>query len=524
VRKENQRNNYLKCFSYLDFLIILRGTNRMKKSILFIIFILTVSSIIPTVSVSLTSQKECLNIEKMLIDYDPLVDVYLNFNLLGILALDSIDDSSDPDFYVRVVIEDEEFISPTFYDCKFVYNCWSFTKDIDDYIDILNISIELFDKELSGDRLCDISQNKNNQDQGYGVKIFYDLKTGRWSGDDYINDKSGYGRLNGCDDGSIYTNERDCEILFNINQTDFDGDGLPYYIENFIYYTNPMIDNTGEDMDNDNIPIEWEHKWGFNPFIWDNHTFLDNDNDSLTNFEEYLTKDFNSDPFRKDIFLEIDYMQEATGEIPMINKSAFEILKQPFHRRNIVFHFDSGEINGGEVISYDEKSDFEEVIDIWRNYFLNNDTQNSRRGVFHYAVFVHDQFPKGFAFSGDIAPYWGYLPGTNSFVIANTLVEKKTRTLFKSNDTIYASLIMHEMGHNFGIRRGNPGGCDNQFTKNPFGLGWYIWRNYKSIMNYRYTYSILDYSNGSHGKRDYNDWDAIDLSYFEIPDVPNFLN
>jgi len=36
-------------------------------------------------------------------------------------------------------------------------------------------------------------------------------------------------------------------------------------------------------------------------------------------------------------------------------------------------------------------------------------------------------------------------------------------------------------------------------------------------MNYRYTYSILDYSDGSHGKIDYDDWENIDLTYFEKP-------
>jgi hypothetical protein len=76
---------------------------------------------------------------------------------------------------------------------------------------------------------------------------------------------------------------------------------------------------------------------------------------------------------------------------------------------------------------------------------------------------------------------------------------------------------MHEIGHNFGIKRGNPPGCDNHLSKSPFGIGWYIYRNYKSLMNYRYTYSILDYSDGSHGRRDFNDWAAINLSYFEIP-------
>ena len=466
----------------------------------------------------MTPEKNLFNSKKMLIDYDPQININITVKIDSIRALKQIDDDPYRDFFVKIFINDFEFTSPIFKDSEYLYNLnFSVTTDVPDDIEIVEIKIQLYDKDGELEELCDISGDINNSDNMFDAKLFYSIKTGHWNGSDYITDPSGYGRLNGCDDGSIYTLEKDCELWFNICQNDFDSDNIPYWTEIYNYGTDPTFDNRGQDYNSDGIPIQWDWKWGFDPFSNDNHSKQDFDNDSISNFEEYLTKDFNSDPFRKDIFLEIDYMQEANGEIPRANKSAFEILKQPFHKRNILFHIDSGEIKGGEVISYDEKSDFEEVREIWRNYFLNNDSQNWRRGVFHYAVFVHDQFPKGFAFSGDVTPYWGYLPGTDSFVIANTLIEKWTSTLLKSNDTIYASAIMHEMGHNFGIKSGNPGGCDNQFTKSPLRPGWYIWRNYKSIMNYRYTYSIMDYSDGSHGKRDFNDWAAINLSYFEIP-------
>ena len=466
----------------------------------------------------MTSEKDLFNSNKMLIDYDPQININITVKIDSIRALKQIDDDSYGDFFVKIFINDLEFISPIFNDSDYLYNLnFSVTTDVPDDVEIVEIKIQLYDKDGEFDEICDISGDINNSDDMYDAELFYSIKTGHWNGSDYINDPSGYGRLNGCDDGSTYTQEKDCELFFNIYQNDFDGDYIPYWTEIYNYETDPTFDNRGQDYNNDGIPIDWDWKWGFDPFSYDNQSKQDSDNDSISNFEEYLTKDFKSDPFRKDIFLEIDYMEEANGEVPRVNKSAFEILKQPFHKRNILLHIDSGEINGGEVISYDEKSDFEEVRVIWRNYFLNNDTQNWKRSVFHYAVFVHDQFPKGFAFSGDVSPYWGYLPGTDSFVIANTLIEKWTHTLQKSNDTIYASAIMHEMGHNFGIKSGNPGGCDNQFTKSPIRPGWYIWRNYKSIMNYRYTYSIMDYSDGSHGKRDFNDWAAINLSYFEIP-------
>ena len=76
---------------------------------------------------------------------------------------------------------------------------------------------------------------------------------------------------------------------------------------------------------------------------------------------------------------------------------------------------------------------------------------------------------------------------------------------------------MHEMGHNFGIKSGNPGGCDNFFAKYPWQIQFWVWRTYVSIMNYQYTYYHFDYSDGTNGWNDFDDWSEIDLSYFEKP-------
>jgi hypothetical protein len=127
---------------------------------------------------------------------------------------------------------------------------------------------------------------------------------------------------------------------------------------------------------------------------------------------------------------------------------------------------------------------------------------------------------KGYAFSGDTAPYWGYIPGTNGFVISSSQMEKNTKKIIYEDKTLenfYGSAMMHEMGHNFGIRFGEPIGCDNWFAKYPWQISFWLIRNYRSIMNYQYTYRIFDYSDGSHGWNDYNDWENIDLKYFEQP-------
>lgn len=491
----------------------------MKKIKLFICLGILILSGFTTVASSIGKIDSNLKNTSIVDDFDPLVDISITVDILAIRALEDIDARSEADFFLILKINDEEFVSPVWNNTNYLYNCWTVTKNVPDEIDIVNITFELWDWNSDKNKICDISKENNKDSTGFDINVKYDLKTGRWYGDDYaIGDSSGYGRVCGTGDGSIYKNEADCEIWFNINQNDFDNDSIPYWVETYVYGTDPMVNNSGEDDDSDNIPIEWEHRWGFNPNIWDDHENFDPDGDSITNYEEFLTSDFNSDPFRKDVFLELDFMADSpNGKSSIVPMSSVEMLKNPFHRRNIVFHVDCGVVNGGEIFPFDDNIKIDEVLEIYHNFFLHNDENNWRRGVFHYGVFVYSCRPAGYGFSGDTAPYWGYIPGTNCFVVSSRVMKRVSIFAFKPLEYVYASVIVHEMGHNFGIRWGEPFGCDNQFGKYPWQIGYWLFRNYKSIMNYRYTYKILDYSDGSHGHRDYDDWANIDLTYFEKP-------
>jgi hypothetical protein len=503
IKKEDQTNDLYNCSAYFIW-------ENMKK-ILIICCILFIVSANYTIAVSEYSFDG---------DLDPLVDISLTVDILAIRALDEIESGSDPDFFVNLIINNKEFTSPTWNDQNYLYDCWSVTTDVPDDVENASVKIELWDSNNTLNEKCDISEKSNTINDGYFVDLIYNLKTGHWYEDDYlIGDKSGYGRACGCGDGSIYLDENDCEVWFNIYQNDFDNDNMPYWVETNIYGTDPTYNNTGEDHDLDGVPIEWEHKWGFNPLIWEDHENYDPDYDSLTNVEEYLTRDFGTDPFRQDVFLELDYMEESPDEISsIIPDEGKELLKNPFHRRNIVFHIDTGQAYGGEEIPFDSDVSFDEVKEIYNSYFMDNDENNWKRGVFHYGIIAYSCIPKGYGFSGDVSPYWGYIPGTNGFIISSKQMEKNARlSLTKSLSYFYGSAVMHEMGHNFGIRGGNPPGCDNRGCIYPWRLGFWLYWNYKSCMNYRYTYKIFDYSDGSHGRRDSNDWEAIDLTYFEIP-------
>ena len=76
-------------------------------------------------------------------DIDPLIDLRVTVEIkqirtleksdLGFFPIDKIDLLSDPDFYVKVYINDEEFTSPIWYDTKLVDDPqWSATLNVPD--------------------------------------------------------------------------------------------------------------------------------------------------------------------------------------------------------------------------------------------------------------------------------------------------------------------------------------------------------------------------------------------------------
>ncbi len=357
-------------------------------------------------------------------DFDPLVDLTVTFELLTLRSLEKndnhlhvreyIDRYSAPDFYLQVWINDEVFPSQIWKNTAYIYEPnWDVTANVPDDAEWVNITIQVWDWNLGRDQKCDISGSKNGGKEEYDVELRYNLKTGHWIGDDdveelYINaDPSGYGRLNGCDDGSIYQHDFDVELWFDISQNDFDGDGIPYWTETEVYHTDPTVDDRGSDEDGDGVPIEWEHKWGqslswdyhvfqhqqkcwYHPFTWENHSTLDPDHDGLTNYQEYLTAQWGSDPLRKDLFIELDLMDTGpNGETTEFPEESKELLRTVFDRQNIVYHLDDGLMGGGEHIPFDDSATDEEIKNIYWKYFLHEDNDTWRCGVFHYGLVIY---------------------------------------------------------------------------------------------------------------------------------------
>jgi len=408
--------------------------------------------------------------------------------------------SDDPSLYLKVLINDNEFTSDIWTDTKYIYDMqWSATLDVPDDQEFVDITIQLWNSINEDEVLCDLSADPER----YDVNIQYSIKTGHWTGDDQLSDASGYGRLCGCDDGTIYQKDRDCELWFDIYQNDYDSDGIPYWMEVNTYGTDPEVKNSG-DPDGDKIPVDWEWKWGYNPFEAENHEQLDPDDDSIDNYEEYLTSEWFSDPFRIDVFVELDMMGDGpNGEKVYFPENSEELLNTAFNRQNFVFHLDYGDMGGHEIVPFDSETTHSELRDIYEDYFLHGDKNNWRRGIFHYGLVTYDVLPRGYMFR------------SNAFQIASLGMEEKAVQIPTSTrEIVYASCYMHELGHTFAF---NPIPGHNQLSQHPWQIGWWISRPYKSCMNYAWTYRIVDYSDGSNPSPDRNDWDTnrLKLDAFE---------
>ena len=273
---------------------------------------------------------------------------------------------------------------------------------------------------------------------------------------------------------------------------------------------NTFIDNiilSGIDIDNDKIPNIWEEKWGYDPFVWDDHENLDPDNDALNNIQECYTDKWGSNPFYKDIFLEYDWVESENSNFS--NKPSNEFISKmisEFEKNEINLHVDIGNLDGGEKIPKITNFSFSDLRDLYWDYFLHNDLNNPRKNIFHYCI-VCDYGPSsGFAFFG-----WNSL---DSFLIsAQTL--KNNQPKFYSRDRLIVGGSIHELGHTLGLFVDDHGGNDNTIATWPLTLQWWKYLNYRSCMNYWYTYKIIGFSDGRNGKNDFNDWENMDFYFFK---------
>jgi hypothetical protein len=196
---------------------------------------------------------------------------------------------------------------------------------------------------------------------------------------------------------------------------------------------------------------------------------------------------------QRDIFIELDNM---TSSAPALNpqRAALDKFVAAFATKNIVLHIDAGDAfsptfdpanynlgNAQRLLPFSQsmtltpKAGFSSVQEFKNQYFAANRSQ-----IFYYMVLGSSQNANGTAGSSGLAE----IIGSNSMVSfggwsLNTSSPAKTNQLIN----IMASTMMHEFGHNLGLRHG---GDENKNYK----------PNYVSIMNYMYQLDCIGPTTG----------------------------
>jgi hypothetical protein len=436
-------------------------------------------------------------------DVDPLVDLEVSLVVKRVRRLEC--EQGNTSFFVRARIDGTAYQSPETDSVMDTAPEWVLTHDVDDSKTAIAVILELWRNENGREVPCDIAGTPGEPDDGTTLHLTYTTTRGEWSGDDALGDADGYGHASGASDGVCTAD--DCEVWFALVQNDFDGDGLTYWEEVNVYGTDPAVDDIGRDDDGDGVPLEWEDFWGYDPTVFEPHEHLDPDGDGLYNTEEWRTAEWLSDPFYRDVFVEVDWMAGPTAlsrpyRMPFLSK---QYLFSAFSRHFIALHLDDGCMGGGEQIPYSNLSD-PSLRTIYNRYFLHGIVNRWRQGIFHYAVLC------------GVNPWRRDVGGFNfqqdGFVVCVGTI-RLYRLLEPARTVATASLFMHELGHNIGLFHSDWEGIDNSSCNFPWRKGWYVYEDYRSCMNYRYAWHLIDYSNGKNGAVDYDDWSHLNFHHFK---------
>jgi hypothetical protein len=350
------------------------------------------------------------------------VNVYtVSVTIVEVRAIDTMDPVgpwSAADFYAKVSIDGVDFSSQVRSNDDDIYPEWTFSRTVSKTIVPIHIEIWDSDSPLSDDHV-DINRNSNHND----LDLLFDAATQSLTGDVTF----GYSRGGGGDGNRA-------EIWFNVglDNGDRDGDGL--------------FDS-----------------WEINGIHMNDDGIVDLNLPAL-----------GANPDHKDIFVEIDWMEDAThSHRPMagvsqavINAFANAPVTNPDGTSGINLHID-------ESNSVPHQNE----LAIWAGFdaIKAANFDPNRRFVYHYCLFIHNI--QGLDGTSGIAEF----PG-NDFVVSLGSWTGGVGTIQQQEGT-----LMHELGHNLNL--GHGGGDHINYKP-----------NYLSIMNYFFQMSgipptgRLDYS------------------------------
>ena len=418
-----------------------------------------------------------------------------------------------PLFFVKAVFDDVSWESIEISEWDTGFAGWQVNRFVEDETETIDITFQIIEKQ-SG-----IFTKKESIIEE--IDVTYDFRTGVWTGDDSFNDSDGYGHYVG----------DDYELWFGVYQTEQDGDTIPYWMETNILKTDPTRDDSVIDSDGDKISNSWEWKWGYDPFVFNNHSSLDPDHDGLENIEEFDLSKWLSNPFHQEIYLEVDFMEKGPGLFSMNHifwKESQWMLMDVFTPHDITVHIDDGwptgsSIGGGEFLPFIEEyiGPLSGVLSSFYKYHF----ADCRKGSFRYVV-IHHSGGWNYAQTHELHSDVISIPSNREFYRSVYFPPAVTPRLKR---LAMAVAVVHELGHSLGLNPEYHEGIDNasQVGRNNLGPIQKIqakiearnyWDSYESVMNYhKFGLYVLDYSDGSHGKHDADDWEQIDLTFFQKP-------
>jgi len=364
-----------------------------------------------------------------------------------------------------------------------------------------------------------LGRNENHIEKE-SIHLEYNYRTGHWTGDDYLGDQDGYGHVVG----------DNYEFWFNIYQSDYDHDSIPFWAEVNIYGLDPTIDDSMLDPDNDGIPSDWEWKYGYDPLTWDNHQQLDPDIDGIENIEEYMLADYFSDPYSPDIYIEVDGMEKNPNALldweHIFYKESQQMVIERLAQHNINVYIDDGwpdgPVNGGgEMVEFVETLD--EVVGGHMARWYKHNFADERKGVFRYFNVANNA---GFITPSEYNTY-------DHIVMDSSLKKTYTKRYAftpRWQRVVFAKGALHELGHSLGLVPGIFPGIDNMPGGNmryPDSLTDEEYQRYndeyQSVMNYNYIFNVFnnrklfDYSNGENSEiYDFDDWAHIYVPSFQV--------
>lgn len=297
--------------------------------------------------------------------------------------------------------------------------------------------------------------------------------------------------------------------------TGYDGETIP-------------TSNAWADLDGDGLIASEESSQGTS------NASKDTDGDGIDDFKESVWFEDRDDifcgtsqcaypnPTEKDVYVEIDWMKDFLNRVYKPSGTQLDLVIDMFEAKGINFHADVGQFGGGnelpaftETLAYTPTTSYVDYYD-YRNGGdgISANFSDDRNSIWRYMIYGYNYL------EDTTSTGWAKVMGSDLFV-SGGLIEDMSGLV--SMDRAVANTMAHEIGHALCLSdeqvfAEQPLECvyeaiDNGDNNSPY----YNLANYQSVMNYRYQLTdqddigVVDYSDGSHGTGDHNDWGGVML-------------